>query len=587
VISKRTIDLDYRRLVRASKQLVPGRVGEHLRIAIISDAATQQFVPLLRTLFHENGVNVEVYEGAFDAFELEVYNEASGLYELRPNVVVLATCTQALRTRYYLSGGHDFLKAAGERITRLWDALQNHCRARIVQFNFPMPYERQFGHFDWKVPESLYAGVAALNGYLAAQAREHRNVLICDVEAISSWFGRQNWYDDRLWNMAKAFCNLEYLPQVAQALVEIVLSTMGRIVKCVVLDLDNTLWGGVVGDDGPLGIVVGAHGDGEPFHHFQHYLLSLKKRGILLAVCSKNDYANAIRPFMENPDMVLKREDITVFIANWENKADNIRAIRDTLEIGLDSILFLDDNPFERNLVRELAPEVIVPEMPPDPADYVRVISSLNLFETSSFSNEDLARSALYKEEAERREQRSQFSNIDDYLKSLDMQIEVQRFDQTRIARISQLIQRSNQFNLTTHRYNEAECEAMMRDEASAIPLWASLSDRYGDHGLISIVILRLHPGEIEITDWLMSCRVLARGVEHFLMTRVVDLARQNAAKLIRGEYIPTAKNAMVKEFYAQFGFQMVSEKDGRSQWHLDPAAYRAREIFIREKASS
>jgi FkbH-like protein len=225
--------------------------------------------------------------------------------------------------------------------------------------------------------------------------------------------------------------------------------------------------------------------------------------------------------------------------------------------------------------------------MPPDPADYVRVISSLNLFETSSFSNEDLARSALYKEEAERREQRSQFSNIDDYLKSLDMQIEVQRFDQTRIARISQLIQRSNQFNLTTHRYNEAECEAMMRDEASAIPLWASLSDRYGDHGLISIVILRLHPGEIEITDWLMSCRVLARGVEHFLMTRVVDLARQNAAKLIRGEYIPTAKNAMVKEFYAQFGFQMVSEKDGRSQWHLDPAAYRAREIFIREKASS
>jgi FkbH-like protein len=583
VLSNKTPDLDYRRLVRASKILDPAVLSQRVRIAILSDAASQQFVPLLRTLFYENGVIADVYEGAFDAFELEAYNPASGLYAFSPDVVILANCTQALRGRYYQDGGGDFLKTAGDRVLQLWDALGRHCPARIVQCNYPTPYERQFGNFDLKIPQSLYATVAALNAHIASSARERGNILICDVEAIASWVGRCRWYDDRLWNMTKAFCNLEHLPEVAQAMVEIVLSTMGRVVKCIVLDLDNTLWGGVVGDDGPLGISIGAHGDGEPFHHFQNYLLSLKKRGVLLAICSKNNQENALQPFLENSEMVLKREDITVFVANWENKADNIRQIRDTLKIGLDSLVFLDDNPFERNLVREFLPEVIVPEMPEDPADYVRVISAMNLFETSSFSGVDAARSALYKQEADRREQQSNFSNIDEYLKALEMRIEVARFDPPRISRIAQLIQRSNQFNLTTHRYNEAECEKMMRDEKTIVPLSASLSDRFGDHGLISVVILRIHPEQLEITDWLMSCRVLARGVEHFLMSRVVDLAKQKALTLIKGEYNATPKNAMVKEFFAQFGFKKTAEKDGRVEWYLDPAAYRPREIYITE----
>jgi FkbH-like protein len=265
---------------------------------------------------------------------------------------------------------------------------------------------------------------------------------------------------------------------------------------------------------------------------------------------------------------------------NWENKADNIRRIRDTLEIGFDSMVFLDDNPFERNLVREFLPEVIVPDLPEDPADYVRAISELNLFETSSFSAEDVARSELYKQEADRRELQGSFSNIDDFLKSLDMKMEVARFDRPRLPRIVQLLQRSNQFNLTTHRYNEGECERMMQD-SEFIPLYASLSDRLGDHGLISIVILRVKPDELEIRDWLMSCRVLARGVEHGLMTRVVSLAREKGLRKITGEYIPTAKNAMVKEFYAQFGFERVAEKDGHSYWQLDPEAYQPRTVYI------
>ena len=584
MISRNTPDLEYRRLVRKDRNLDTSGAAHTFRLAILSDAASQQFVPPLRALFHENGIHVEIYEGAFDAIELEVLNPASGLYEFRPDAIVLANCTLALRDRYYQHGGAGFPAASMERIARIWEAIQRHSPARIIQFNFPLPYERQFGHYDLKVDHSFYAAVLALNAQLACSGRDHGSLLICDVESIASGVGRRDWFDDRLWNMSKAFCQLDRIPLVAQALVEIVLSTLGRVVKCVILDLDNTLWGGVVGDDGPLGVAIGAHGDGEAFYHFQQFLLSLKKRGILLAVCSKNNAETALQPFLENPGMVLKREDITVFVANWENKADNIRTIRNTLEIGFDSMVFLDDNPFERNLVREFLPDVIVPEMPEDPADYVRALCELNLFESSSFSAEDLARAELYRQEAIRRDLQGSFSSIDDFLKSLEMRIEVARFEKSRIPRIAQLIQRSNQFNLTTHRHNEAQCEAMMRDLDRHIPLSASLSDRFGDHGLISVVILRRHDDQLEIIDWLMSCRVLSRGVEQFLMNRVVETANQFGLPRITGEYIPTSKNGMVKEFFAQFGFEKLMGENGASRWCLDPKTYQALPTFIVEK---
>ena len=576
LISANTPDLDYLRLVRQAKKLnVTGLPS--LKLALLSDAATQQFVPLLRALFQENGVALEIYEAPFDAMELEAINPDSGLYQFRPDVVLLAHCTQALRGRYYGNGGGDFLRQSSEQITGLWSTIQTRCSARIVQCNFPLPYERQFGHFDLKVAHSLYSSVSELNMRLAEAAREQGNVLLCDVEALSSTIGRKYWFDDRLWNMSKAFCRLEYLPQVAQALVEIVLATRGRVVKCVVLDLDNTLWGGVVGDDGANSVAIGPHGDGEAFYHFQQFLLSLKQRGILLAVCSKNNYDTALLPFAENPGMVLRRDDITVFIANWENKAGNIRKIRDTLEIGLDSMVFLDDNAFERNLVRQMLPGVIVPEMPEDPADYVRALCECNLFETSSFSAEDMARADLYQQEAGRREQRANYASVGEYLESLDMRIEVGRFTKAKLPRIAQLLQRSNQFNLTTRRHNEAECERMRLDWQGCIPLCASLSDRLGDHGLISIVILERTPDALVIRDWLMSCRVLTRGVEQFLMNEVVEIAQQNGYKIILGEYVPTAKNAMVQDFFAQFGFENIAV----THWRLDVANYVVNETYI------
>ncbi len=576
----KTQDLNYRRLVRESKRLDLAPPGAQVRMALLSDAATQQFVPILKALFAENGVAAEFYEAPFDAMELEAINPGSALYAFNPDTVVLLNSTQALRARYYEQG----IEPEFPRMLRIWDALAAHSACRIIQCNFPLPYDRPFGQYDLKIKDSPYAATQELNARIARAAADRPHLLLCDLDAVSAYAGRRQWFDERLWDMGKTFCNLECLPLAAQAIVDLVLAGLGRVVKCVILDLDNTLWGGVVGDLGAAGVQVGAHGDGEAFHRFQKYLLSLKRRGILLAVCSKNGMENALAPFEQNSGMVLKREDITVFVANWENKADNIRVIRDTLEIGFDSLLFLDDNLFERNLVRQFLPEVIVPELPEDPAEYVRALSELNLFETTTFSAEDVARAALYAQEAERREAQRSYTDVSEYLQSLGMRIAVDRFDEERIPRIAQLFLRSNQFNLTTHRYSEAQCSAMMRDHARCIPLQASLTDRFGDHGLISIIVAWPEGDTLRVSDWLMSCRVLGRGVEQYLMNTVFALARERRLAKVSGEYIATAKNAMVKDFWARFGFECTAESSEGSRWELDVAAYRPHSVHIREE---
>ena len=575
--------LDYAELVRAAKRLDPTKTSSKVRLALLSDAATQQFVPLLRALLHRQGVHAEIHEGAFDAIQIETLSPASGLYAFAPDVVIVLNAVQALRAGYAArtGSGREFAEARLGTIASVWDAIHTHApKAVILQSTYVMPYERVFGNFDRKVADSLTAVAGWLNQRIAEEARARTHVLIHDVEAVASWNGRREWFEDRLWDMAKSFCAFPLLPEVAKNIVDIVMALRGRVVKCVVLDLDNTLWGGVIGDDGVDGIKLNAHGDGEAFYRLQAYLKELLKRGVLLAVASKNEMENALLPFEKHPDMLLRREDISVFQANWNDKAENIRAIRETLNIGLDSMLFLDDNPFERSLVRGVLPEVLVPELPEDPADYVRAIAELNLFETTSFSAEDVRRAELYREEAVRRSEQGQFADADAFLKSLEMKLVAARFDGFHLPRIAQLMQRSNQFNLTTHRYTEAECEALMNDPG-VLPLYAKLRDRLGDHGLIGIVVLAANGEELVIRDWLMSCRVLARGVEQHLMNLVVAEAQARGCTRVCGEYIQTAKNGMVREFFAQFGFTKIGDEPEHTLWILPVSAYEPVETFI------
>ncbi len=574
---------DYAELSRAGRNLDSQGLPK-LRVALLSDAATQLLVPVLRELFRRAGVAAEIYEAPFAAIELEVFNPSSSLYAFKPEVVVLLNSTQALRPSFFQNGvTPDFVGDLEGRIVGVWDAIRSNTSALIIQSTYVMPYERLFGNYDLKHAGSWSNTVSEINRRILLGAREHNNVLVNDVDALASWVGRRAWFDERFWDLAKSFCATDHLPAVAQNIVDIALAARGRAVKCIVLDLDNTLWGGIVGDDGIDGIQLSAHGDGEAFHRFQLFLLGLKRRGILLCVCSKNEHAAAIKPFEEHPEMVLRKDDITIFVANWENKAENIKRIRESLEIGYDSIVFLDDNPFERNSVRAILPDVIVPELPEDPSDYVKAVSELNLFETTSVSAEDGGRADLYRAEFERRAAASTFSNFEEYLQSLDMTIEVARFTPSRLGRIAQLLQRSNQFNLTTHRYNERECETMMQD-ASCIPLYGCLRDRFGDHGLISIIVARpdSSAGVLDITDWLMSCRVLARGVEEYLMNSVVAEAARLNLEVVAGTYTPTAKNAMVRDFYAKFSFAKVGETaNGTTSWQLRVADYTYRKTHI------
>ena len=579
-------DLDYFPLLKEAKATTEVDTNPKVRLAVLADCATQQFIPLLRALYAREGFAAEFYEGGFDAVELESRNPGSGLYRFQPDVILVLNSVQRLRDRFYQrsGSGHAFQQEVLRRLQEILDALKQHSQASIIQANFVAPLERFLGNYDQIVDESLSSIVVQLNQAIVVEARTRNNIFLLDVDSAASWAGRKLWFDERMWSIAKQFCAIDFLPVVAQNVVDITLAMRGRAVKCIVFDLDNTIWGGVVGDDGPHGIQIGAHGEGEPFYRFQAFLKELKKRGILLAVCSKNEYENAIKPFQENPEMMLKLEDITVFVANWDNKGENLKRIRDTLNIGFDSIVFVDDNPFERNVVRTLVPDVIVPEMPEDPADYVKMLCELNLFETTAFSGEDARRADLYRQQAQRRIAEGSASSFEEYLQSLGMSIDVSRFVPDQLGRITQLLQRSNQFNLTTHRYNQAQCEAMMTDNEGCIPLFAKLRDHFGDHGLISIVIARPDPSAsvLNITDWVMSCRVLTRGVEDYLMNQLVDEAKCLGLSTVAGSYIPTSKNVMVKEFYARFGFESSAEHpDGRIDWVLNVADYQSRQVFI------
>jgi FkbH-like protein len=576
-------DLDYQRLVKAGRRLKPRESAPDVRLAILADCATQQLAVLLKALLDEAGLRAEIYEGAFDAIELESRTADSELYEFEPDVVIVLNTAQALRAAYARQplGAEGFVGGCVARVVGVWEAIQSHCNATILQSTFAMPPESHFGNFELHVPTSLRSSVVALNLAVVEAARRRSGVLMHDVEAIASWVGRRHFFDERAWDLWKAPCSLEHLPRIAKNIVDVLLAFRGRVVKCVVVDLDNTLWGGVIGDDGLEGIALSAHGggEGESFFRLQQFLRQLHHRGIVLAVCSKNDEAIALMPFLEHPDMVLKREDIAVFVANWDDKASGIRRIRDTLNIGLDSIVFLDDSAFERNLVRELLPEVIVPELPEDPSAVVAFLSELDLFETTSFSSEDRNRAAQYRREAQRREAAAGRANVQDFLQSLDMRAVVARFDQFHLPRIAQLMQRSNQFNLCTRRLTESQCRALAQDDAF-LPLYATLADRFGDHGLIAAIVLERSQEALMIRDWLMSCRVLARGVEQFLMNRVMRQAAQLGLTRVIGEYVPTAKNAMVRDFYQQFGFVRVSASG--NQWMLEVAAFQPKETFIR-----
>ena len=551
-----------------------------VRIALLGDSATQFLAVALRGMGYERGFCVELWESEYNQVERQILDPTSELHQFKADYTIVFQSTHKLLEKYNLSVADVQVNLADERLV----FIRNLCElvsGRVIYYNYPELEDVVYGSYANKIVSSFIYQLRKLNYELMNLARQKPNLFICDLSGLQNKYGRDQMYDSHVYVSTEMVLSVDSLPDVASHTLDIICAAEGKSKKCLILDLDNTLWGGIVGDDGWENIQVGhGLGIGKVFTEFQQWIRKLKNRGIILAVCSKNDEDKAKEPFLNNPEMVLKLEDIAVFVANWENKADNIRTIQNILNIGFDSMVFLDDNPFERNLVRENIPEVTVPELPEDPADYLEYLYSLNLFETVSHSGADNDRTRQYQVEARRVSLQKSFTNEADFLKSLNMVAEVRGFDRFNIPRVAQLSQRSNQFNLRTIRYTEAEIAALGQNERY-VCFSFTLSDKFGDNGLICVVVLQKRDAETLFVDtWLMSCRVLKRGMEHFTLNTLVSYAKTGGFKRIIGEYLPTAKNKMVEKHYSDLGFQKV-ESALTAQYVLEVSCYEEKECFV------
>ncbi|MEP7142735.1 MAG: HAD-IIIC family phosphatase [Ferruginibacter sp.] len=551
-----------------------------IKIAVLGDTSTQFLIQALRGAGFEQGFDLQLWEADFDQVERQVFDPSSELYEFNPEIVIVFHSTHKLLAKYnkLKPGENNSLADSHLELARnLVTALNAQLNAKIIYYNFTEINDSVFGNYANKIESSFLFQLRKLNYELMVFAAKQSDFYLCDLSSLQNQSGKSNFFHTSVYINTEMVLSIDILPEVAAKTIGLIAAMYGKFKKCLIVDLDNTLWGGVIGDDGLENIQLGGLGIGKAFTEFQYWIKKLKNRGIIIAVCSKNAESIAKEPFEKHPDMVLHLEDIAVFVANWENKPDNIRRIQNILNIGFDSMVFLDDNPFERNMVRENIPGICVPELPEDPADYLEFLYPLNLFETISFSNEDAERTKLYQEEVKRTFLQKSYTNEDDYLKSLNMVSLAEPFNKFNTPRVAQLSQRSNQFNLRTVRYTEAEIEKIAV-AGDAFSFTFTLTDKFGDNGMICVIILKIESDTTLFIDtWLMSCRVLKRGMENFVLDTIARYAEEKGYTYLKGEYIPTVKNEMVKDHYHNLGF----EKKG-DYWELHLGNYEKKKCNIK-----
>ncbi len=563
-----------------------------LRLAILGSSTLDHLVSGLRMGALRRGLHLTTYVGDFGQSLQELSDTGSAYYSFGPNATLFVFDAHSLLGAPDASAPaaaiDDRLDGVIEQLRHLWRLAANACGGNVMQQTILAVAPNLMGSNEHRLAGSQNWLVDRLNRRIR-EAADQEGVDIVALDARVAMDGVSAWHDPVLWLRAKQEVSPKAAPLYGDLVGRLLAAQQGRSSKCLVLDLDNTLWGGVIGDDGLEGIVLGQGSAlGEAYVAFQTYAKELSRRGIILAVCSKNDEANALAPFEKHPDMVLRRSDIACFVANWQDKPSNLRMIAEQLNIGINSLVFADDNPFERTIVRRELPMVAVPELPEDPALYAHCIAEAGYFESLRVTSEDLARSSQYQENKQREILRTSSTDLPSYLKSLGMTLEWRKFDRTGLQRIVQLINKTNQFNLTTRRYSSADVATIM-ENPEAITLQLQLTDVFGDNGVIGIVVVQ--PGkssgsDFSIDTWLMSCRVLGRQVEEATLNIIASLAARHGAASLIGTYVPTAKNGMVRDHYAKLGFsQLKSEADGTTQWQRPLAEFNPYDTFIEIRA--
>lgn len=563
-----------------------GLSSKPIRLALLGSSTMAHLHAAIRVAGMRRSLWIEIYENDYGQYWQELTDTGSDLHEFKPTTVLMAL------DAYHLAAGVGahlgaadvdqlFAEVTG-RMRECWRLARESFRCPVIQQTALPLHTSLLGNNEHRLAGSRQDFVVRVNRELRPMA-DADGVDLLALDARAALDGLSAWHDPVLWHNGKQEISPVAAPVYGDLVGRLLGAKQGRSSKCLVLDLDNTVWGGVVGDDGLAGLVLGqGSAAGEAFVAFQEYARDLSRRGVILAVCSKNDEANALEPFEQHPEMVLRRNDIASFVANWQDKPSNLRAIAAELNIGLDSLVFVDDNPFERNLVREELPMVAVPEVSEDPATYAQTVADGGYFESVSITDEDRVRSQQYQSNREREVLKASTTDLDAYLHGLEMQLIWRRFDAVGLQRTVQLINKTNQFNLTTRRYSEEDVVALI-DDPRAFGLQLRLIDRFGDNGIIGIVIGRMSDEEELLIDtWLMSCRVLGRQVEPTTLNLVAAAAKRLGARRLIGDYLPTKKNGMVREHYPKLGFTLVEARDdGGSRSILDLPTFVPASTFI------
>lgn len=552
-----------------------------VRIAIIGSSTLEYVKSYLEVACRLAGLAPAFYLGPYGQYAQDILDPGSALYTFAPDVVIVAIHGQSFFPDRYESpvdldvpARRAAAEQVVERMASLLARLTAHTQAHVLLHTFATPQYSPLGTLDLRDELGQTAFFQLINSGIAARVRrDFPSVHLVDEDRVYGRVGKRNVTDPRMWFLARIGIGEGVLSALTAEYMRCIKAAKGRARKCLVLDLDNTLWGGVVGEDGPTGIALGQEAPGNAFVAFQEAILSLYKRGIILAINSKNNEADALEVLEHHPDMVLRPHHFAAMRINWQDKAANLRDIAAELNIGLDSLVFMDDNPAECALVRSRLPEVLTIHLPNDPALYRSTLLDLTDFDSLALTEEDRMRGQLY---AQRRERQSweagHAGNLDDYLGELEMVVEVAPADDFAIPRVAQLIGKTNQFNLTTRRHTETAVRSFAGSDDSLV-YSVRASDRFGEHGLVGAAILRANGDIWEVDTLLLSCRVLGRGVETAILSALVSAAREGGAHLLRGLFIPTAKNAPARDFYSRHGFHLAAEEDTTQMWELDVRA--------------
>jgi len=552
-----------------------------LKIAIVSSSTQTFLVPLLRFFCAKIGFNAEVQTGDMGAWRSELADENSWLYSFKPDVAILATNWRDTAVNSFTKNPSAEAERVVAELESFWRIFKSKSSAVLFQHSFDFPFYDSAGYLSQNNFASRIQVLKRANVLLLEKASA-AGVAILDTSDVRAFVGSKNWEDERMWLSARQHPSFTSLPALANEYARAIAAAKKSPKKVCVLDLDNTLWGGVIGEDGLGGIKLGAPDPvGEAYVAFQKYLLELKERGILLAVVSKNNESDALLPFEKHPDMILKKEDIASFKANWEAKSQNIVTIAQELNLGIDSFVFVDDNPAEIAQVNSALPEVSTVQLSEDASQSIALLDSQNFFDTLFLSEDDLKRHTTYLENAKRDAAKATCANPKDFLKNLEMSSSASDITEVNLARATQLIGKTNQFNLTTRRHSAEQVDAIAKTQ-NAYAKTFNLKDKFGDMGIVGILLAKeVEDSTLEIDTFLLSCRALGRTLEQFVMTNLFEFAKEKNFKKIRGVYIPTAKNSQTKDVFEKIGFTKEKESEEKTSWILEIKDIPTLEVFI------